>query len=65
MFEIHVETYPEGNRWVADTVEIDVSTFGDSVQDARAAIEEAVSLYFEDEPELRWTLCFNDSERAC
>lgn len=31
---------------------VEVSTFGDTLDEARAAIKEALDLYFEDEPAL-------------
>jgi predicted RNase H-like HicB family nuclease len=48
---IEVVFYREGARWVAQALNVDVSSFGDSVDEARAAIKEALELYFEDEPD--------------
>lgn len=47
---IEVVFYREGDRWVAQALNVDVSSFGDSLDEARAAIKEALELYFEDEP---------------
>ena len=42
--------YKEGRHWVAQALNVEVSTFGDSLEEAKAAIKEALELYFEDEP---------------
>ena len=49
---IEVVFYREADRWLAQALNVDVATFGDSLDDARAAIEEAPDLYFEDEPDM-------------
>ncbi len=41
--------YREGCHWVAQALNVDVSSFGDTVDEARAAIREALELYFEDD----------------
>jgi predicted RNase H-like HicB family nuclease len=46
---IEVVFYREKERWVAQALNVDVSSFGDSLEDARAAIREALGLRFEDE----------------
>ena len=38
---------PEGDRFVATCPELDVSSFGDSVEDAAAHLENAVLLYLD------------------
>jgi predicted RNase H-like HicB family nuclease len=38
---------PEGDRFVATCPELDISSFGDSVEDAAAHLENAVLLYLE------------------
>jgi predicted RNase H-like HicB family nuclease len=45
---IDVVIYREGDQWVAQALNVDISSFGDSAEDARAAITEALELYFED-----------------
>ena len=50
MREIQVVFYREGPYWVAKALDVGVATFGDSLDGARAAIREALELYFEDEP---------------
>lgn len=48
---IDVVIYREGDRWVAQALNVDVSSFGDTPEEARAAIQEALELYFEDMPD--------------
>lgn len=48
---IEVVIYREGQHWLAQALNVDVSSFGDSPEEARAAIQEALELYFEDEPD--------------
>ncbi|MBI4311230.1 MAG: type II toxin-antitoxin system HicB family antitoxin [Chloroflexi bacterium] len=50
MQTIQVVLYREGKFWVAQALNVDVSSFGDTKDEARAAIKEALELYFEDEP---------------
>jgi predicted RNase H-like HicB family nuclease len=47
---IEVVIYQEDDQWVAQALNVDVSSFGDTVEEARAAIQEALELYFEDAP---------------
>jgi len=49
---IEVVFYREGKAWVAQALNVDVSSFGDTREEARAAIEEALELYFEDAPQM-------------
>ena len=51
MRTIEVVIYREGKAWVAQALNVDVSSFGDTREEARAAIQEALELYFEDAPE--------------
>ncbi len=48
MRSIEVVFYREGKAWVAQALNVDVSSFGDSREQARAAVKEALELYFED-----------------
>ncbi|HEX6818494.1 MAG TPA: hypothetical protein VF120_08980 [Ktedonobacterales bacterium] len=48
---IDVVIYREGNQWVAQALNVDVSSFGDTPEEARTAIQEALELYFEDTPD--------------
>ncbi len=48
MQSIEVVLYKENEVWVAQALNVDVSSFGDTSGDARAAIQEALELYFED-----------------
>jgi len=47
---IDVVFFREGSQWVARALNVEVATSGDSLDAARAAIREALELYFEDEP---------------
>lgn len=40
--------YREGKYYVAQCLNVDVSTFGQSIQEAQKNIKEALELYFED-----------------
>ncbi|MBN2207861.1 MAG: type II toxin-antitoxin system HicB family antitoxin [Candidatus Coatesbacteria bacterium] len=48
MRAIDVVFYREGRYWVAQTLNVDVSSFGNTLEEARAAVIEALELYFED-----------------
>jgi len=45
--------YREGKYFVAQCLNVDVSSFGDSIQDAQNNLKEALDLYFEDEQGLK------------
>ena len=47
MRRIEVVLYREGVVWVAQAQNVEVSSFGDTQKEARAAIQEALELYFE------------------
>ena len=51
MRTIEVVFYRDGKAWVAQALNVDVSSFGDTREKARAAIKEALELYFEDASE--------------
>ena len=51
MREIQVVFYREGQHWVAKALDVGVSSFGDSLENARSAVREALELYFEDGPD--------------
>lgn len=42
--------YREGKHFVAQCLNVDVSSFGDSEAEALANLQEALELYFEDAP---------------
>ena len=48
MRSIEVVLYREGDMWVAQALNVDVSSFADTQEEARSAIQEALELYFED-----------------
>ena len=52
MHTIEVVFYRDGKSWVAQALNVDVSSFGDTQEEARAAIKEALQLYFEDAPDV-------------
>ena len=41
--------YKEGKYFVSQCLNVDVSSFGDSIQEAKDNLKEALELYFEDE----------------
>ncbi len=41
----------EGPWWVARCLEVEVTSQGESLEEARANLAEALALYFEDQPE--------------
>ena len=47
MKSIDVAFYREGNQWVAQALDVEVSTFADTLEEARAAMQEALELYFD------------------
>ena len=49
MHTIEVVFYRGGKAWVAQALNVDVSSFGDTRDESRAAIKEALELYFEDD----------------
>jgi len=46
--------YREEEFFVAQCLNVDVSSFGQSREEAVASLKEAVELYFEDEPAAAW-----------
>ena len=48
MRTIEVVFYRDGKTWVVQALNVDVSTFGNTREEARVAIKEALELYFED-----------------
>ena len=56
MRTIEVVLYRDGAAWVAQALNVDVSSFGDSREEAREAIQEALELYFEDAPDGKVTI---------
>ena len=51
MRTIEVVLYREGAVWVAQALNVDISSFGDTREEARSAIQEALELNFEDAPD--------------
>ena len=41
--------YKEGNYYVSQCLNVDVSSFGDTIEDSKKNLQEALDLYFEDE----------------
>lgn len=50
--KIPVVIYQEGEYWLAQAFGVGVATFGETLAEAKMAIQEALELYFEDEDEL-------------
>jgi predicted RNase H-like HicB family nuclease len=42
--------YKEGKHFVSQSLNVDVSSFGNTVEEATSNLKEALNLYFEDEP---------------
>ena len=61
MRKTNVVFYREGCHWVAQALNGDVSSFGDTIDEARAAIEEALELYFQDDSAAQ-TLCDSSTD---
>lgn len=49
--EVPVVFYREGDYWLARAVGVEVATSGDSLEDAKRAVQEGLELYFEDSDE--------------
>ena len=48
MRNVQVVLYREGDLWFAHALNVDVSSFADTREEARSAIQEALILYCED-----------------
>ena len=48
--DVQTVVFREGDHYVAQCLDVDVSSFGDSEDDALANLREALELYFEDAP---------------
>ncbi len=48
--DVQTVVFHEGKHYVAQCLDVDVSSFGDSEDDALANLREALELYFEDAP---------------
>jgi len=49
MKNIKYVVYREGQYYVSQCLNVDVSSFGETIEEAVASLKEAVSLYFEDD----------------
>ncbi len=49
MKNIKYVVYKEGNYYVSQCLNVDVSSFGETIDEAISSLKEAVSLYFENE----------------
>ncbi len=49
MKNIKYVVYKEGKYYVSQCLNVDVSSFGETIDEAIASLKEAVELYFEDE----------------
>lgn len=49
MKNIKYLVYKEGNYYISQCLNVDVSSFGETIDEAISALKEAVSLYFENE----------------
>lgn len=48
MKNIKYVVYKEGDYYVSQCLNVDISTFGESIDEAISALKEALALYFED-----------------
>jgi predicted RNase H-like HicB family nuclease len=48
--DVQTVVFHEGKHYVAQCLDVDVSSFGDSEDNALANLREALELYFEDAP---------------
>lgn len=48
--EVQAVVYREAEHYVAQCLNVDVSSFGDTEEEALANLQEALDLYFEDMP---------------
>ena len=53
MKQIKYIVYKEGKYYIAQSLNVDVSSFGDSVDEATRNLKEALDLFFEDQDALR------------
>ena len=51
--------WQEGEHFVAQCLNVDVSSFGDNREEALVNLEEALSLYFEDQPNMNFSQILN------
>ncbi|WP_419662584.1 conserved uncharacterized protein, UPF0150 [Desulfosarcina variabilis str. Montpellier] len=49
MKNIKYVVYKDGDYYVSQCLNVDVSSFGDTIDEAIEALKEAITLYFEDE----------------
>jgi predicted RNase H-like HicB family nuclease len=52
MRETPVVVYQEADDWVARALSVDISSFGQTAEEALAMIREALELYFEGQPDV-------------
>jgi predicted RNase H-like HicB family nuclease len=52
MKEINYVIWNEGKHYIAQCLNVEISSFGDSIDEARKNIKEAIELYFEGETDL-------------
>jgi len=52
MKNIKYVVYKEGQYYVSQCLNVDVSSFGETIDEAIIALKEAVALYFEDESDV-------------
>ena len=50
MKSIKYVVYKEGKHYISQSLNVDVSSFGVTVEEATRNLKEALDLYFEDEP---------------
>lgn len=48
--DLKIVTWKEGNYYIAQCLDVDVSSFGKTKKEAILMLQEALELYFEDQP---------------
>ncbi len=61
---VKIEAYHDGERWCARGLGVDVFTQGETLDELMANIKEAVSLHFEEQPELPEVLVLSELKVA-
>ncbi len=54
MKQIKYIVYNEGKYYIAQSLNVDVSSFGESIDEATRNLQEALNLFFEDQDALRY-----------
>jgi predicted RNase H-like HicB family nuclease len=61
MKQIKYIVYKEGKYYIAQSLNVDVSSFGESIDEATRNLQEALNLFFEDQDALRYYQPISDA----